>query len=509
MIPRIGIDLGTTFSCVSCIDETGIPVIIKNSDGQETTASVIWFDGKVAYVGKKANDRKLQMNSPIYEFIKRDMGKDLSHRYLINGVNCKATGYSAMILKKLKIEAFFYFKRKGLLSPSDTIDTLSIPAVITVPAYFGFKERYETKKAGIAAGLDVIDVINEPTAAALTYGFSLSDSKKVMVFDLGGGTFDVTVLQMGSEKAHVVASDGSDELGGKNWDSIIENYLLAEFERQTGAEIPDDMLWEVQKQALESKYELSENMEKTLWVNASGKTAEINLYRERLEDEFSFYDEDDDNKFYFEERSADLLMLCKAITRNILDKAGMTWNDIDDIVLAGGSCRMPMIARMLENISGKNVRKNIPGYNLDTAIAQGAALYGRNRNRVVDVSSKSIGIEVRQNNRVVINHLIRKNTPLPFSIAETFPAEENAVLFVYEGESINPDECALRGKLELGNSPGRVEVGMSIDVSGIINATVEVNGTKAALKIKPESDAEDDLDVLELKGLIDSIDIRL
>lgn len=509
MIPHVGIDLGTTFSCVSCLDENGLPIVIRNSDGQDTTPSVIWFDGKLAYIGKKANDRKLQVNSPIYEFVKRDIGKKNAHRYVVNGYDYAACGMSSVILKKLRFDIFYHFKRKGWLSPNDTIHNLVIPAVITVPAYFGFKERHETKLAGIAAGFEVIAIINEPTAAALTYGFNLSDSRKILVFDLGGGTFDVTILQIGNGEAKAIASDGADQLGGKDWDAIIENYLFAEFERQTDREIPDDMGWELQKHALESKYQLSESQEISVFMNAEGRNAEITLYRAREHDDFSFYSNgqlEEDNKFYFEERSENLLTLCKTIIHSMLEKVKLTWNDIDDIVLAGGSSRMPMIPKMLENISGKSIRRSIQGYNFDTAVSQGAALYGRNKNRVIDVSSKSIGIEVKQAGKPIIEHLIKKNTPLPFSITDTFPAEENAVLLVYEGESTNPADCILRGRLELGNSYGKVIVGLSIDISGVIYATVEANGAKAELKIKSD---DGDVDLNTLKEKIDLIDIRL
>ncbi len=213
-----------------------------------------------------------------------------------------------------------------------------------------------------------------------------------------------------------------------------------------------------------------------------------------------------DDQFYFEERSLDRLTLCKAILSNALDKAGMTWNDIDEIVLAGGSSRMPMIPKMLEQVSNKNIRRSIPGFSYDTAIAQGAALYGRNKNRVIDVSSKSIGIELKTSRGVVNEHLIKKNSPLPISISQTFRAEANAVLKVYEGESINPEDCVLRGRLELGNPSGEVLVGLSVDFNGVIHASVESESVKAQLKIKSD---EGDIDAFELKEKIDAIDIRL
>lgn len=513
MIPHVGIDLGTTFSCMSYIDENGLPAVIKNSDGAETTPSVIWLDGKLAYVGKKANDRKLQANAPIYEFVKRDIGKDRVHRYVINGYNYGACGLSAIILKKLRIEAFNFFKKKGWLSQEDTLQSLIIPAVITVPAYFRDKQRHETRLAGIAAGFDVIAIVNEPTAAALTYGINLDTPQTILVFDLGGGTFDVTILKIGKGgQANVITSDGADQLGGKDWDAIIERHLFNEFEAQTKQEVPDDMGWELQKIALDAKFALSEKDQTNVILNASGESADITLYRERPSSVNDLSNlvlvDDDDNKFYFEERSFDKLTLCKTILLNTLEKAGISWNSIDEILLAGGSSRMPMIRKMLEKLARRTIKQNIPGFNYDTAIAQGAALYGRNKSRVVDVSSKSIGIEIKTSKGAIVEHFIKKNSPLPISISQTIPAEANAVLKIYEGEeeSENPKDWALRGKLELGNPSGDVTVNLSIDFNGVIFATVEANEIKAQLKIKSDSG---DIDVSELKDMIDKIDVRL
>lgn len=343
MIPHVGIDLGTTFSCVSYINEEGLPVVIKSSDGEETTPSVVWFDGKMAYVGKKANARKLQANSPIFEFVKRLMGENSGSLFKIGGYDYRACGMSAIILKKIKADIFFHYKRKGILTPADTLDTVIISAVITVPAYFGDKQRDETKKAGIAAGFEVVAIVNEPTAAALTYGIDLNEQKKVLVFDLGGGTFDVTILQLGNGEAKVIASDGAKKLGGKDWDAILESYFYAEFERQTGSEIPDDMNWELQKMALESKFLLSELNSTSVYINAAGQSVEIIANRERDENDDLIFDTNDTD-FYFEERSQQLLSLCKTILYNVLNKANLNWSDIDDIVLAGGASRMPSSA---------------------------------------------------------------------------------------------------------------------------------------------------------------------
>lgn len=508
MIPHVGIDLGTTFSCMSYIDENGVPVVIKNSDGKESTPSVIWFDGKLAYVGDKANARKIMANSPIYECVKRDIGKDTVHRYAINGINYGAYGLSAIILKKLKMEAYNFFKKMNWLSLEDNLNDLKIPAVITVPAYFGEKQRLETRIAGIAAGFDVTAIINEPTAAALTYGIQLSNAQKILVFDLGGGTFDVTIIEIKDGEAKVLASDGADELGGKDWDEILLNYILYDFEQKTRKELPEDDIWEVKKVATQSKYALSDTELVSANVSGGGDSIETVLYRERAstdDNDIGLLDLDDD-KFYFEERSENLLTTCKAILSNTLESAGLTWNDLDEIVLAGGSCRMPMIPKMIEKLAGRPIKKSIPGFSYDTAISQGAALYGRHRSKVIDVTSKSIGIEVKENGRPVIDQLIRKNTALPIKITQKFKSEANAVLKVFEGESKSPDECVLRGRLELANPEGEVLVTLSIDFNGLLIASVEANGSVATLKLQSEGG---DIDVSELTDLINKVDVRL
>ncbi len=508
MIPHVGIDLGTTFSCMCYINEEGLPVVINNSDGQITTPSVTYFDGKTAFVGRKANDRKLLANSPIYEFVKRDIGKDKKGRYQVNNYNYGACGFSAIILKKLRIEAFHFFKKKGWLSPNDTVNSLIIPAVITVPAYFGIEQRNETLYAGIAAGFDVIAIINEPTAAALTYGIDLNEKKKILVFDLGGGTFDVTFIEVGNNgEAIAKVTGGADQLGGKDWDELIQDYLFLEFNLQTNNSMPDDMGWEIQKAALEAKYELTDKEKITLTINALGESVDVTLYREKPDVRgVTKPNEDDKRKFYFEQRSLNKLTLCRAILTNTLAEAEITWNDLDEIVLVGGASRMPMIPKMLEKLSGKTIKGSIKGINFDTAIAEGAALYGRNRSRVVDISSKSIGIQLEENKVNIIEHLIKKNTPLPVTISETFPADANAVLKVFEGESTTPADCTPLGRLELGTSAGNVTVSLTIDFNGVIHAGVEASGVKASLRIISDGV---DIDVSELKEKIDAIDIRL
>lgn len=507
----VGIDLGTTFSCMAYIGEDGTPKVIPNSDSMETTPSVIFFDGKMAYVGKKANDRKITPTSPIYEFVKRDMGKprDETPQYESNGYYFGATGMSAIILRKLKKEAFNFFKKKGLIASTAEEKNTAIPAVITVPAYFGDLARQETRNAGYAAGLEVVAIINEPTAAALAYGRSLSERRKLMVFDLGGGTFDVTILETYKGESKVIGSDGASELGGKDWDDLIMSYLYNEFRKRTGHSIPDDMGWEVQQKALQAKFDLTENEHTSVIITTAGDDVEIPLFRSNPNagslEEFDMTG--DDASFYFEERSYELLTLCRTICTRALDKARLTWGDIDEVILAGGSCRMPMIPDMLEDLTKKRIQRNIPGFSYDTAIAIGAVIYGSKRSAVQDVTSKAIGVEVTQHGRKLIEHLIERNKLLPVEVKREFKAEPNAVLKVYEGESVRPDECVLRGRLELGNPEGKVSVTMSVNMDGVLLSVVEFPpDARRELTIQTE---DGNIDKVELKNRIHAIDVRL
>lgn len=507
---HIGIDLGTTFCCVAFIEEDGIPRIIPNSDSSETTPSVIWFDGKAAFVGKKANDRKITPSSPIYEFVKRDIGKPrfVNTRYEVNGFYYGPVGFSSIILRKLKKEALALFKKKGLIPPGTDEKGFMLPAIITVPAYFGDLQRHETRNAGYAAGLDVLAIINEPTAAAIAYGRGLNEEKKILVFDLGGGTFDVTILHVKNGEGVVIASDGADQLGGKDWDEIIMEYLYTQFRKVTGRDIPDDMGWEVQQKAIQSKFDLTDNLQTTVIISSEGCDVEIDLFRSApAGDEADEYEMDENRPFYFEERSSNLLALTRTICMRVIEKAGLSWGDIDDIVLAGGSCRMPMVHAMLEDLTRRKIPRNVPGFSYDTAIAIGAAIYGANKSRVKDVTSKTIGLEVKVNGRGFIEHIVKKNTQIPVQTEQEFKAEKNAVLKVYEGDSHLPEECILRGRLELGNPSGNVKVTMKIDQDGVLSSAVEFPpDERRELIIRTD---DQDVNTSELREKIGGLDIRL
>lgn len=519
----IGIDLGTTFSCVAYINDDGIPTVISNSDNDLSTPSVVWFDGKNAHVGKKANLRKMIAPLHIHEFIKRDMGKPVEHKpdlyseddvevsipapYEINGFKYGAEGMSAIILRKLKKEAVRFFKKIRKIEESMDERDVDIGAVITVPAYFGDKERQKTWLAGHVAGLNVKGIINEPTAAALTYGLSQKENTRIMVFDLGGGTFDVTILEMNRGEAIVKASDGVHTLGGKDWDEVIQRHIYEEFYKKNKKEIPPDKGFDIQQNALEAKFALSESEETTISLSMEQGDLDIRLYCTAPKSELTEndFDMDIERAFYFNERSSDLLSLCRTICKRIVDKAGLTWGDIDEILLAGGSCRMPMIPEMLSELAGRNIRRHVKGFSYDTAIAMGAALYGKQKGCVKDVVSHSIGVKYVHEGRHLIDHIILKNTHLPLRAERRYIGGPNTVLDVYEGESEHPDECIRRGHIPLYDIDGHVTITMEVDVNGIIKVFANPPGVKLVIK----GDEIDDQRTKELRERVQAVVINL
>jgi len=501
----VGIDLGTTFCCVAYINDKGEPEIIPNSKGQYTTPSVVYFDGKTAIVGEEANELKFKLGFNIFEFVKRDIGKPIeippelydekenlpsTAPYEVQGFKYGAHGISAIILRKLKIDAINYFKSIGKLDKSINEKDLELPAVITVPAYYGDKERHEVRIAGYAAGLNVIGIINEPTAAALAYGLNYSENKKILVFDLGGGTLDITILEIKSQdEINVIASGGDNQLGGMDWDKLIEEYICEQFQKKFNTNIPEDLNYEIQKLALKAKFELSEKEKTTIKLiePINLRELQLTLYREKPNDDSST----PNDAFYFEERALTLLTQCKVTVETILSENNISWDDIDEVILAGGACRMPMIPKLLEKISKKKIKTNIKGFNYDTAIAIGAALYGyhktnpsiKSKRKITDVLAHSIGVEYIEAGSHYIDHLLKKNQPLPCEAKRKFKAGPNAIVRIYEGESKRPDECSLRGEIPLDNFQGDVWVSISIDEEGIITVIAEYDNKSKKLEI--------------------------
>jgi molecular chaperone DnaK len=507
-LPTIGIDLGTTFSAVAYVDAIGQPQLIRNSSGSAVTPSIVCFNGREAWVGDKATLRKVTTPHDIYEFIKRDIGKPVESTralyvegsangmdvapYEIGGYKYGAAGLSAIILRYLKKQALRHFRALELTAETDDTN-VAIPAVITVPAYFGEKERQETRLAGHAAGLDVVGILNEPTAAALAFGLMRREDQVILVFDLGGGTFDVTVLQMVGGDAQVLATRGDNTLGGRDFDELLQRHLLEQARLRTGIEMDESRGFEIQRLATEAKHALSDSDSYPVAFTHAGRDLDVMLYQKPPRG--AAYDADlmssdtGDGTFYFEERAGNLLQHCRALCESVLD--GVTiestlgprparWSDISEIVLAGGSSKMPMVANMLERLAGRRIRRSIEGFSYDTAIAVGAALYGTHRERVRDILSHGLGIKLVRNGREYIDFIIKKDSPIPQCVCNAYRAAERAILEVWEGESEEPDECTRRGVLELDNPEGHVTICLKIDADGClkVSATYPPVGSK-------------------------------
>ena len=427
-LPVLGFDLGTTFSAVATIDANGSPVVIRNVDGGLTTPSVIWTDGQTAYVGEKAVLRKEVAPERIVEFVKREMGKPAeippelagspdapqTAPFAVNGFKAGPAGMSALILRKLKKEAIRHFQAEGRLAKDADERSLFLDAIVTVPAYFGDVERQQTRTAGFAAGLNVVGIVNEPTAAAMVFRGTQRVARRWLVFDLGGGTFDVTILETEADgSAHVVASDGDVKLGGKDVDTIVEDYLYEAFQRATGREVPIDRAFQVQRAAVDAKKALSSQDSVEVHLSLPEGDLHTTLHRARdtgadasssaggFSDELAMFDLDvEDDTFYLEDRLGGFLQRCRVLCERALASATvelahggtreMTWRDIDEVVLVGGSCRIPAVQNAVAEWTGRQPRMS----DLDTDVARGAALYGARRQTVTDVVSHSFGVEL-------------------------------------------------------------------------------------------------------------------
>ncbi|MBD5528571.1 MAG: Hsp70 family protein [Lachnospiraceae bacterium] len=369
-----GIDLGTTYSCISYIDEYGKPVVLKNSDGDHTTPSVVMVESeKNIIVGTEAK-RSIEVEpDKTVQFIKRKMGKE-NDVVTLNGTTYHAPEISSMILKKIVNDANEELRQTGVLKDGESIKDV----VITCPAYFGMNERQATKAAGELAGLNVLNIINEPTAAAISYGVSGSDKNEtVLVYDLGGGTFDITVMSIAGSDISVVCTGGDDQLGGKDWDEALMEYVVERYEEENGEDLSEDpetvaALYvdvETWKKALTSREKVN------ISVNGSAGRFREELTREK-----------------YEELTCDLLNRTKNLLDDVLatsEKQGYPISRIDKVLLVGGSSRMPQVAAMIERDYHVTPVLADP----DEAVAKGAAIYASNEKAyndfVVDEAAKS------------------------------------------------------------------------------------------------------------------------
>jgi molecular chaperone DnaK len=484
MAKTIGIDLGTTNSCVAVI-EGGEPVVIANAEGSRTTPSVVAFgkDGE-RMVGQVAKRQAITNPDKTISSIKREMGT--SYKVTIENKAYTPQEVSAMILQKLKADAEAYL--------GETVTQ----AVITVPAYFTDAQRQATKDAGKIAGLDVKRIINEPTAAALSYGVDKENDQKVMVYDLGGGTFDVSIIEMGDGVQEVLATAGNNRLGGDDFDQRIINWMVQEFKAAEGVDLTSDkMAMQRLKEAAEkAKIELSGVTQAAInlpfiTANATGpKHLDLTLSRAK-----------------FDELTADLVQSTMTPVKQALNDSGLSIGEIDKVLMVGGSSRIPAVQTAVKNLIGKEPFK---GINPDECVAIGAAIQAGvlggevDGLLLLDVTPLSLGVETMGG---VMTKIIDRNTTIPTKKSQIFStAADNQTqveINVLQGEREFARDNKQLGLFALtGIAPAmrgvpQIEVTFDIDANGIVNVSAKDLGTGAEQKItisNSTSMSKDDID---------------
>ena len=471
MARAVGIDLGTTNSAIAVL-EGGEPTIIPNAEGARTTPSVVAFSktGEVL-VGEIAKRQAVTNVDRTISSVKRHMGTDWTTE--IDGKKYTAQEISARILQKLKRDAEAYLGEPVT------------EAVITVPAYFNDAQRQATKDAGQIAGLKVERIVNEPTAAALAYGLEKGkEDELILVFDLGGGTFDVSLLEVGKDDdgfstIQVRATSGDNHLGGDDWDQRIVDWLIDQVKAKTGADLSKDAV------ALQRLKEAAEQAKKEL---SSATSTNISLQYLSMTADGPIHLDETLTRAKFEELTADLLERTKKPFRDVMAEAGVTVSEIDHVVLVGGSTRMPAVTEVVKELTGG--REPNKGVNPDEVVAVGAALQAgviqgdRKDVLLIDVTPLSLGIETKGG---VMTKLIDRNTAIPTKASEIFSTAEDGqpsvLIQVYQGEREFARDNKLLGTFELsGIAPAprgvpQIEVTFDIDANGIVHVSAKDRGT--------------------------------
>jgi len=480
----VGIDLGTTYSVVAYLDDKGRTQVVRNTEGDLLTPSAVLFENTEVVVGKEAKKAAAVRSESVAQFVKRDMGKK-SFSHPIHGEELHPEVIQACILKKLKDDAVAALGK-------------DFQVVITVPAYFDEPRRKATADAGEMAGLAVLDIVNEPTAAALSFGESLGyltaegeprEPMKVLVYDLGGGTFDVTILDLRPGDLRTMATDGDVQLGGYDWDMRMVNFAADEFKKRHRLDPRESTaaMAALLASAEEAKHTLTARPKTSLTVRHGGYTLELPVTREQ-----------------FEELTEDLLERTAYTTRQVLAAAKLTWPQINRVLLVGGSTRMPMVARMIEQLSGQKPDHTV---HPDEAVARGAAIFAgyalrrqdpnaKQSFKVVDVNAHSLGIEgidqrtMRKENIV----LIPRNSSLPAKVSEKFVTKTedqiSIVIAVLEGESKVPSQCSMIGRAVLRNLPEHLPKGWPVEVTyeyltnGRLDVHAKIPGTSRQVELE-------------------------
>ncbi len=470
MAKIIGIDLGTTNSCVAVM-EGGEPTVIVNAEGSRTTPSVVAFSNTgERLVGKVAKNQAITNPDRTISSIKRDMGTD--RKVNIDGKSYSPQEISAMILQKLKSDAEAYL--------GETVTD----AVITVPAYFTDSQRQATKDAGKIAGLNVQRIINEPTAASLAYGVDKEEEQKILVFDLGGGTFDVSILEIGDGVFEVLATNGNNRLGGDDFDQKVMDHIVVEFKKTSGIDLSKDKMamQRIKEAAEKAKIELSGVLQASInlpfiTADASGpKHLDMSLTRAK-----------------FNELTADLVEQTAIPTRKALQDAGIAASSLSKVILVGGSTRIPAVQDKVKEITGKDPYK---GINPDECVAVGAAIQagviGGEVNDIVllDVTPLSLGIETLGG---VSTRLIDRNTTIPTKKSQVFSTaadgQTSVEIHVLQGEREMASHNKTLGRFNLTGIPPaprgvpQIEVTFDIDANGIVHVSAKDLGTGNEQKV--------------------------